>query len=112
MAEPLSLAIVHFAVTLTSGTGTLATYTVASTTGLTTGEQVVITGSSVAAYNGTFNIIVASGTTFTTTSTGTAASTGTTASLPSIQNLQLLGLLMRHNAQLPQPTDNLDNQIF
>jgi len=76
-----------FAVTTTSGTGSLATYTVASTAGLTTGEQIVITGSSVPAYNGTYILTVASGTTFTTTSTGTGASSGTTANLPSVQNL-------------------------
>jgi len=74
-------------VTSTSGTGSVATYTVASTAGLTTGEQIVISGSTVPAYNGTYILTVTSGTTFTTTSTGTGASTGTTATLPSVQNL-------------------------
>ena len=75
------------AVTTTSGTGSLATYTVASTAALTTGEQIVISGSTVAAYNGTYILTVGTGTTFTTTSAGTGASTGTTATLPSVQNL-------------------------
>ena len=65
-------------VTATSGTGSLATYTVASTASLSNGQSVQITGSSVAGYNGTYTITVTSGTTFTTSATGTGASTGTT----------------------------------
>ena len=69
---------VQLAVTTTSGTGTVATYTVSSTAALLSGQSISITGSTVAAYNGIFTITVLNGTQFTAPSTGTGASTGTT----------------------------------
>jgi surface protein len=72
-----------YAVTATSGNGSLATFTVATTVGMTQGQAVVISGSTVAAYNGSYTInTIPTGTTFTVVNTtASGASSGTIATL-------------------------------
>lgn len=78
-----------------TSSGTTATATVTSTSGLATGDEVTIAGAAHAPYNGTFQIVVASATTFTYSlaSTTTSPDGGTPSyTLPGIySNLALTG---------------------
>ena len=65
------------AVTSIVGVSTTATVTMASTTGMTNGDQVYIQGSSISADNGFQTVAALTGTTWTFTTASTAARTGT-----------------------------------
>jgi len=67
-----------------SGNGVTTTATVASTSGLVTGQTVTVAGASIGAMNGTFTITVATGTTFTYLSAGNGTPTGTITYVPAL----------------------------
>lgn len=72
---------------ISTATGTV-TYSTASTTGLTTGEQITVSGATTSGFNGTFIITaVAAGASFTVANATTGATSTATGNLPTIQNL-------------------------
>ena len=76
--------------------GTLATLTTATVHGLTTGNQVVISGASPSAYNGTYTITVTSTTKFTYVMASTPATNATTVGTYAVQITTQVNSLMNY----------------